>query len=178
MSINDNNQTVRAPQSFEDPSAVLFTSATLAASGAWTRGDSIVNVKGAREIALLIDYTAHASTTTGYPQIVPMVACTDTSPAVGDATWFVPGVHDGSLTATALAGTLPTGTDFTVNPPMGVALIYPMVIRLNAATANSARTQMVVRLNVAPYKWLQIMAAEKGDTTNRGVLAVSYALSA
>lgn len=164
-------------RSLESAVGTLFTSAQLAASGAWTRGDAVIDVRGAREIALLIDYTAHASTTTGYPQVVPMVACATTAPAVGDATWFVPAVTDGTLTATALAGTLPTGTDFTANPPMGVALLYPLVIRLNAATANSARTQMACRINVAPYKWFQLMAAEKGDTTNRGTLAISYALS-
>jgi hypothetical protein len=164
--------------SFESASATLFTSAQLAASGAWTRGDSVIDVKKARELVMLIDYTAHASSTTGYPQIVPMVACTSVAPAAGDATWFIPGIHDGTLTATALAGSLPAGADFTVNPPMGVALLYPMVIRLNAATALSARTQMAVRINVAPFKWFQMMAAENGDTTNRGTLAVSYALSA
>lgn len=172
---NFNASTVRSAQG---TSAALFASAALEASGAWSRS-SIVDVVDARKITLLIDYTTDATSgTDGYVEIVPMVAFTSDSPAAGDATWFVPGVWDGSVTEGTLAGTLPTGTDFTATPMFGKTKHLPLCIRLDPADADTDRIQIAVTIDVTSARWFQLMAHEAGDTSNPGTLAVSYVVAA
>lgn len=167
--------TGEAPASAEVGQATIFSSATLAASGAWTRS-SIVEVRGARRITLMVDYDPAAIS--GYPVIIPLVSCATVQPAAGDDSWFRPTVWDGSVTAAALTGTLATGTDFTISQNNGIVLMHPLAIRFAAASAATDEYRPAVPIDVTPYRWFHFQVAEVGATANPGTLSVLYSLSA
>lgn len=163
------------PRAAQSDAATIYTSAALAASGAWTRS-SIVSVEGVRKITLLVDYDPGA--VGGYPAIVPFGAGVVTEPAAGDDSWFQLSAWDGSLTAGALSGTLPTGADYTLAQPQGVAIEYGLAVRLSAATNAADEYRQAITLDVTPFRWFHFIAAEVGVTATPGTLAVSYVLSA
>lgn len=157
----------------------LFASAALAASNAWTRS-SIVSVDGARRITLFIDYDAAAAS--GYPTIIPLGSCGTTTsstaePAAGDDSWFQLSTTDGSVTSAVLAGTLATGSDFTVTQPQGNSIAYPLAIRLTAATGATDEYRQAITLDVGPLKWFHVQIQETGATANPGTVSVLYSLS-
>lgn len=167
------------PTSPQGGLATLFTEAALAASNAWTRSD-IVSVDGARRLTMLIDYNPAAAS--GYPTIIVLGSVgslTDgvTTPAAGDDVWFQLSTTDGSVTSAVLAGTLATGSDFTVTQPQGNAIAYPLAIRLTAVTNATDEVRQAVTVDVGPFKWIHIQAQETGATANPGTLGVYYSLS-
>jgi hypothetical protein len=176
MTITDT--TNQAPRAAQTVSGALFASAALSASGAWSRS-SIVCVENARKLTLLITYTTDATSgTDGYVELVPMAAYAGDQPAAGDATWFPFGDSDGTVTEGTLAGTLPTGTDFTATPNFAKRKYEPLCIRTDPADADTDVIQIAVTIDVTAARWFQLMAHEAGDTSNPGTLAISYVLSA
>ncbi len=166
------------PRAGQRDAASLFASATLGASGAWSRS-SIVSVEGCRKLTMLITYTTDATSgTDGYAEIVPMAAYTVAEPAAGDATWFPFGDSDGTVTEGTLAGTLPTGTDFSATPNFAKRKYEPLCLRLDPADNDTDVIQMAITIDVTACRWFQLMAHEAGDTSNPGALAISYVLSA
>lgn len=158
----------------------IFASAALAASGAWTRS-SIISVARMRKLTLFIDYDPAGSA--GYPAIVPFitngtVADPMSQPAAGDDAWFQLSTYDGTVTAGALTGTLPTGADYTLAQPQGVTIAYPLAIRLTAAANATDEYRQAIVLDVSCAKWFHFIAAEVGNTGSPGTLAVTYSLSA
>lgn len=171
-------QTNKAPRGVALPEADLYASKVLEAAGAWDRS-SIIDVSGARWLTLIIDYTAHASAAGGYPEIVPMRAFTAVAPAAGDATWRCFSDRDVLAdSSAALTGTLPAGTDFTAGPAFSVVKMRDLLLSIAASTAGSQRKQMTVKLDVGDARFVQLMAHEKGDTTNIGTLNVKFVVSA
>lgn len=169
---NYDHSTPRAGQGGTD---TLFAAAALAASGAWTRS-SVVSVEGVRKLTLLVDYDAGAIG--GYPGIVCLGSCEIDEPAAGDDSWFQLSVWDGSVTAGALSGTLPTGADYTLAQPQGVAIAYPLAIRLTAATNATDEYRQAVTVDVTPFRWFHIIAAEVGVTATPGTLSALYSTAA
>jgi hypothetical protein len=167
--------TNHAPRAAQTSSGTIFTSAALAASGAWTRS-SIIEVSSARRVVLLIDYDPAAIG--GYPAIVPLISNAGAQPAAGDDSWFQMPVWDGSITAGALSGTLPTGADYTLTQPQGVALTYGLAVRLSAAAAATDEYRQAIVLDVTPYRWFHFIAAEVGVTATPGTLSALYSLAA
>jgi hypothetical protein len=163
------------PRAGQGAPTTIFTSAALAASGAWTRSD-IVSVEGARRVVLEIDYDPAG--TSGYPVIVPLVSNTVAAPAAGDDSWFQMPVWDGSVTAGALTGTLPTGADYTLSQPQGVAITYGLAVRLSAAAGATDEFRQALVLDVTPYRWFHFIVAEVGATGTPGTLSALYSLAA
>jgi hypothetical protein len=160
------------PRAAESDIAIIYNSATLSASGAWTRS-SIVSVIGVRRITIFADYDPAA--TSGYPVIVPLVSNALEQPAAGDDSWFQMPVWDGSVTAGALTGTLPTGADYTLSQSQGVALTYGLAVRLAGASAATDEYRQAITLDVTPYRWFHFIAAEVGATGSPGALGAFYA---
>ncbi len=177
-------QNISSPAAAESVPETIFASAALAASGAWTRS-SIINVEKARKLVLYVDYdSADAG---GYPGIIPLVTNTISStagatpgtvPVATDDVWFQLPMSDGTLTAGALTGTLPTGADYNLLMPQGVAIVAGLCVRFTAAAGATDEYRQAIVLDVTPYRWLHFIAAEVGDTANPGTLAVTYSLSA
>jgi hypothetical protein len=142
----------------------------LPASGAWTQS-AIHAVPDLRRLTIEASYNAHASTTTGYAEIIVMLCSQVALPAIGDDVWFVPGVTDGAVTAGALAaGTIGSGSDYTVTASWGKAVYRPLVIQVGAALANSDKIRMRFDVDVTDARWFALQAREAGDSTNRGIL--------
>lgn len=142
----------------------------LPASGAWTQSE-IINVKQLRRVTLEVLYNAHASTTTGYAEIIPILCQQEALPAIGDDVWFPLGITDGAVTAGALAsGTIGTGSDYTITQSWGKVVYRPLVIQAGAALANSDKIRIKVDIDVTDSSWFALQAREAGDTTNRGIL--------
>lgn len=165
------------PMAAQGTAESIFASAALATSGAWTRSD-IVNVERFRTITLFVDYDPDASSTAAYPAIVGLVSNSQEEPAAGDDEWYQIPVWDGSLTAGTLAGTLPTGADYTIAQDQGVALVYGLAIRLAASSAASNEYRQAIVIDVAPYKYFHFIVAEVGDTTNPGTFSALFSLGA
>lgn len=152
------------------PFSGLAGTDVLPASGQWLRS-VILNVDVARRLAIEVAYNGHASGTAGYAQIIPLLSSALDLPLAGDDVWFAPGDTDGSLTLGALAaGTMPTGSDFTLDASWGIKQLSPLVIKAGLATAASAKSRIVVPIDVTAARWVQFLAREIGDTTNRGIL--------
>ncbi len=118
-----------------------------------------------------VAYNAHASTTAGYAQIIPMLCSQFTLPLIGDDVWFIPAVTDGVVTAAALtAGTIGSGSDYTVTASWGAVDYREMVINCKAALANSDKLRMRFDVDVTSAAFFALQAREIGDTTSRGIL--------
>lgn len=171
------NSVKGTPRATETVSLSIFASAALAASGAYTRS-SIISVDAARFISLQCDYDPHASSTAGYPMIVPLVSNADDEPAAGDDSWFQMPITDGTLTAGTLAGAVPSGADYTLAQDQGVVTVYGLAVRLAASQANTNEYRQAVDLDVTRYRWFHFIVGEVGDTTNPGTFSALYSLSA
>lgn len=148
----------------------------LPASGAWTQSE-VVPVRHLRRLVVEVFYNAHASTTTGYPQLLAMLSSappdstTGLPPAVGDDVWALTAVTDGVVTSAALtAGTIGTGSDFTVTAEFGATDYHEQVINVKKALANSDKIRARLSFDVTDALWFMVQAREIGDTTNRGIL--------
>lgn len=160
-----------------DSAGAAFDATTLPASNAW-RQSEMIGVKLASRVTFRLSYNAHASTTTGYPLLM-VLACgyeldpaTGLAPLIGDDVWHSPMITDGSITATATTGTLPTGADWTNGPLLGLQVHRPLVLQPPAAVANSDKLRMKFTVDVTDDFYVYIIAQEKGDSTNRGTLKI------
>lgn len=167
-----------SPVAYQGGVETLFTEAALAASNAWSRS-SIVSADGQRKMTLFIDYNPAAAG--GYPTIIVLGSTGTTSdpnstPGGGDDVWWQLSTTDGSVTSAVLAGTLATGSDFTVAQPQGNAIAYPLAIRLTAATNATDEYRQAVTIDVGPYKWIHIQAQET-SAGSPGTLGVYYSFS-
>lgn len=151
----------------------------LPASGAWTQSE-VIPVLYLRRLVVEVFYNAHASTTAGYPQLLLMLssvgpdATTGLGPAVGDDVWGLTAATDGVVTAAALtAGTIGTGSDFTVSAEFGATDYHEQVVNVKKALANSDKIRARLSVDVTDARYFMLQAREIGDTTNRGILNLS-----
>lgn len=160
-----------------DSAGAAFSATALPASGAW-RQSEMLNVSKLRRVTIRLAYNASASTTTGYPLVavlccgVPLDATTGLEPLITDDVWYFPMVTDGVVTATATAGTLPTGADWSNGPLFGQQIHRPFVMQPPAAVANSNKLRMKLTVDVTDEFFLYVIASEVGDATNRGTLTI------
>lgn len=180
MSMSSPDHTPNSPIAIPGPATNLWTTAgaekILAASGAYTHGDVIVNVKSARSIHLEIFYRAAAAG--GYPILIPQVSIADAAPAAGDDVWTDVPVTDGVVTTTVFGGAVPSGADWTQDPGKGLVDLRSLAIKPMAAaigTADRVRMSAVIRVDSA--RWFQIAVAERGVTANPGYLRLRYSLT-
>ena len=124
---------------------------------------------------LEIFYDANAATTTGQPQIIPYVSnSTPTSdqtqaPLLTDDVWVKLPSLDGSIVVAAVAATQGVG-GVTSGPLEGVQSIYGLVIKGEAAVANSNKTRHGARIDVRGWRWLVFGVCELTDNVNPGKL--------
>ncbi len=170
----------RSPIAIPGPASNLWTASgaekILAASGAYTHGDAIVDVRMARSIHLELFYRAGAAG--GYPILLPQVSIADTEPSAGDDVWTDMQVTDGVVTTTVLTGTVPTGADWTQDPGKGLVDVRGVALKPMAAavgTSDRVRQSLVLRVDTA--RWFQIAVAERGVTANPGYLRLRYSLT-
>jgi len=155
-----------------------FGATALPASGAW-RASEVFSVASARTLLLGVFYNAHASTVTGYPEFYIKVSNADSAPATGDDSWVELTIRDDTLqAAAAMTGTLPSGQDATAGPLRNPVFLRGILPRTNIAVANSDKIRQAFVFDVTPYRWCQVTAHEKGDTTNIGTLTLNASLSA
>jgi hypothetical protein len=170
----------RTPNANPGPATNLWTTAgaekVLAASGAYTHGDVVVDVRMARQIHLEIFYRAGAAG--GYPILLPQVSIEDNEPtAIADVWTDVP-VSDGVVTTTVLGGAVPSGAAWTQNPGKGLVDLRGLAIKPMAAaigTADRLRMSAVIRVDSA--RWFQVAVAERGLTATPGYLRLRYSLT-
>lgn len=180
MSMSSPDHTPNAPIALPGAATNLWTTAgaekILAASGAYTHGDVIVNVKNARQIHLEIFYRAGAAG--GYPILLPQVSIEDDEPAAGDDAWTDMPVSDGVVTTTILGGAVPSGADWTQDPGKGLVDLRGLAIKpMAGAVGTSDRVRMSAVLRVDSARWFQIAVAERGVTANPGYLRLRYSLT-
>lgn len=165
------------PVSAEGAYESCFADATLPASGDWVRDTlaGVINVQGARELTLWVNYDPAA--VGNYPHIVMMVSNAQDVPAVDDDSWYIATHTDGVITDVTPDTGLPTGTDFSAPPPWGELTMKALIIRLPAAVGATDEYRYAIAYNVARYRWVQFMFAEKGTTATPGNLQANYSLS-
>lgn len=165
-----------SPRAAKGVKQTLLAATACAASGAYVNAGRI-NLDGARQIGIMIDYDTHASSTTGRPAMYVMVSASEVAPAAGDDDWFILTVNDGSVTSTALGGAVPSGADYTATPNWGLVVQDKLLLTTRATTAGSDELRQAWTINVTPWRWMQIAYGEHGDTTNAGTLAIFYVLA-
>ena len=160
-----------------DSAGAAFNATALPASGAW-RQSEMLNVTRLRRVTIRLAYNASSATTTGYALVqflccgIPLDPLTGAEPLIGDDVWYSPMITDGVVTATATAGTLPTGADWSNGPLFGQQIHRPFVMQPPAAVANSNKLRMKLTLDVTDEFFLYVIASEVGDATNRGTLSL------
>lgn len=170
----------RTPNANPGPATNLWTTGgaerILAAAGAYTHGDAIVDVRMARQIHLEIFYRAGAAG--GYPILLPQVSIEDAESLAGADVWTDLPVTDGVVTTTVLAGAVPSGADWTQDPGKGLVDLRGLAIKPMAAAIGTAdRVRMSAILRVDSARWFQIAVAERGATGTPGYLRLRYSLT-
>ncbi len=168
------------PVAFAAPAQNLLDSVALPSSNDWKRtgddsGDAgIICVEFARRVGLYLKYNAAAAG--GFAEVIPLLSAAADRPAADDDSWYVPFVPDGTMTDVTLAGTLPTGTDFTAAPSFaklgGRLLVIATKVAANAA--DKIRRDEV--LDVTEARWLQFLYHE-GSAVAVGTLQADFNLA-
>lgn len=143
-------------------------------AGTWILTE-IVNVKKARKLRVDIQYDANAATTTGSPLVrvwtcAQALGATTSAPLSTDDVWSGPLITDGTVTATAVAGTKAAGLVEAHGPLQGLQVHRELTLQVPAVVANSAKLRCHVVLNVETDSFIMFEVAEGGDVTNRGSL--------
>lgn len=148
-------------------------------SGTFLQSETIDCV--AWDAALLeIQYNGNASSTTGFPWIIPLgstVPQQSTStqaspPLLTDDVWTQFPVTDGAVTPTFITGSLGYGSGSSAGSAHGVQKVYGLVIQPESVVSGSTKIRMSVNLKTRAYRFLSFAVAEKGDTTNPGKLDI------
>lgn len=171
---------INSPLAHPGPATNLWSTAgaekVLAASGDYTHGDVIVDVRMARQIHIEIQYRAGAAG--GYPILLPQVSIAEAKPLAGADVWTDVPVTDGVVTTTVLGGAVPSGAAWTQDPGKGLVDLRGLAIKPMAAaigTADRLRMSAVIRVDSA--RWFQIAVAERGITATPGYLRLRYSLT-
>lgn len=180
MSMSDPDYTPNSPIALPGPPSNLWTTdgaeKALAAAGAYTNSDVVVDVRKARQIHVEIFYRAGGAG--GYPILLPLVSIEDEEPASADDAWTFAPVTDGAVSTTILTGAVPTNADWTQDPGRGLIQTRGAAVQPCAAcvdTDDRVRESMIVRVDTA--RWFQIAVAEKGNTASPGSLRLRYSLT-
>lgn len=140
---------------------------------AWVQSQ-ILDVRALRRLALEVAYDGAAGSTTGAPQILPMLCSREVLPAIGDDVWFIPGVTDGVVTAAALAaGAIGAGSDFTITQSWGKVIYRPIALQVGAMLAASDKIRCVIDIDVTHASWFALQAREGIDGANPGTLTLA-----
>lgn len=118
----------------------------------------IVSIAPFAEVNLFVK--ADVGAAGAYVHIAVMVSSAAAQPALGDDSWFALPEREAAGTATLVAGTLPTGADYTIAPEWSVVKVRPMLIRTEDGDANTDKIRMAVPLRVRGYRWMYVFAEE------------------
>ena len=146
----------------------LFNASALPASGAWRRSETLF-VGGMRRFGLWVFADADASGGTGaYPQIIVLGSAASTEPAAGADSWTMLPVLTGTVASTAFgSGTVATGADYTLTPAGNMDTAAPLIVQLRTLAADTDKIRVgPLSYNVELVRWVHVIAAEVGDTTN------------
>lgn len=141
----------------------------------------VTDVTIARRLALRI--AVNGATSESNAQVALFVASAGCSQINGAAptgimdVWYAPLVVDGSVTASALTGTMPASQVMTAAPNWGIGSPYGLWIKLPVLTAAANRWRGTITFDVSCDRYFQVFYAEIGDTTNRSTVALSYNLA-
>lgn len=177
VTVGNTSLDVRPIADAED-TVILVSSATLAASGAWT-ASTVVALAGYRKINVDLYYTTDATSGTGgYPLFYPRWSNkAGSAPAFGDDVWVSSMLGNDTRTLTTPTGTIATGEDSTFAPGFAYVVAERQAYRL-VASANDTDVQRVrVTFDCSHAKFFSLSFAEAGDTSNPGSLAVEVSLS-
>ena len=156
-------------------SALKAAAALPGTAGVYT-ATSILDVRGARSLTLLVSYDGAAIANVA--SLIPLMSAEAAEPATGDDTWFGFGINDGSVTGgTLTASSLPAGTDFSVAPDFGRSLNRVLDIRTEPLDGATDDIRMRVKLDVSDAQWVQVLYAEAGVVGTPGTLGIKYVLS-
>ena len=168
-----------APFAAKTKAATLVTSAAMTdTSGAYS-ASGIIDVQAARRLTLYVSLTGSGAGAAGAVcSIIPLVSAEDAEPGPVDDSWFTMGVNDGSVTGGVLtASSLPSNTDFTVDPDFGRMLHRGLDIRSEPLDANTDKIRMRIALDVSGERWVQILYAAAAVLTEPETIAVKFSLS-
>jgi hypothetical protein len=137
----------------------------------------IVSVELARRGALWLAYDGQTSTSAGRPEIIVLTSGERARPALGDDAWYAPAVLDVAPTDAVIAGTLPTGADYTVTPSWRRMTAGGLVLRTFPTANATDKIRLAIPLDVTHARWMYVAAREVGDTTNVGALGLRWSVS-
>ena len=146
----------------------LFGADALPAAGAWRRSE-ILSVSGFRKFGLWVFADSDATSGTGaLPQIVVLGSAAEAEPAIGADSWTMLPEKTGIITATAFSsGTKPSGADYTLTPTGAMDTVAPLIVQLRAMAADTDKIRVgPLSYNVELVRWVHVIAAEVGDTSN------------
>lgn len=148
---------------------------TAAAAGAWTsaKGEGtttlVLPTKGYRQIQLILSLSANAvgNQIALLPLMTPdLFSSTFGQPPVAtDDVWYMFADEDITPTKAANAGTVVTGSDFTLSPELGQFDTRGRVLRSQAALATSDEIRVAFKpLDLNGAQFVQVHYAETGVT--------------
>lgn len=137
---------------------------------------TVRSVVHARNLTLHVKYTGGTGATDGYAHILVMCSNANDAPAIGDDSWDALPFWDVTATDADLTSTLPTGADFTAGPVWRVVEAGALILKTQPADAAEEVRQRF-RLSVDDVRWVYVAAAEVGQTSNDGTIAIDYSLS-
>jgi hypothetical protein len=141
--------------------------------GDWLRSE-ILAVVPCRRLTVEVAYNAHASTTTGFVQVMALLSSYHgaAAPLATDDVWFAEPASDGSLAVGATTGVMPSGSSFTKTFTYGVQTVVPLIVKVGPATTNSDKGRVRIPFDVTDARWFMLLAREAGDATNPGNLSI------
>ena len=106
-----------------------------------------------------------------------MISPSATVPLTGADEWYSIATPTGSETAAVLAGTVPAGADWTVEPEYHTHKIGGLAFDLYPSNAVSDEYRKTISFRVDGSRFIQVGFREVGDTTNLSNLSVVWNVS-
>ena len=141
---------------------------------------SIVNVRDAREVVLLVRLTSGSADNLIY--LIPLLAAASadgTEPAATDDVWFPPQINDGAVTAETIDTnlTLLSGADFAKTPEWGRVTVRPLLLKLEN-TAGTEAVRVAIPIKCAWASYFHVQAADADQTGTLATLQMAIVRSA
>jgi hypothetical protein len=129
-----------------------------------------------RKLRLLLDLDPQvANNSVG---LIVLGAFTEEEPAVNDDEWFALGAADNPWSRTTLAGTLPSGTNFTITPDWSGATIRGSVLLSPPVNGDKDSLRIAYPpVDVTGVRYFQVLYAEVGAPAFPSRIGLWYALS-
>lgn len=138
----------------------------------------VMSVYDGRRVGLWIKHDGDASQSDGYPVVLVQLSAVREKPAIGDDSWYAPGLAEQSWTAADIAAgvTLVTDADYSKGPVWSPLSIGGLLLQLKPTGTETPRI-LLPPIDVTLALWMYAAVIQQGDTTNFGTAAIDWSMS-